>query len=265
MPCATGPVPGPASPAVDTAPPVPGAHPAPSLAARRQQLRDLVAEQWEYTMRTNPEWASTLGDKRYNDRWSDRSEKAIHDDLAHSQHVVDGLEATDTTGFPEQERLNKVLLSRQLKLVLEGARFEDWLMPVNQFWGMHLGPAELVTTLPFTSVKDYEDYVTRLRTLPGHPQPGARPQGRPAEDPRAAREGQAGARRAVRHPWVPRRRPGYRGAAARRAGRSGRRVDREGQGDAVTVGTRRLRKTQKAPTSERVLPVGASFTRLCAK
>ena len=40
-------------------------------------------------------------------------------------------------------------------------------MPVNQFWGMHTGPAELVTTLPFTSVKDYEDYLTRLRTLPG--------------------------------------------------------------------------------------------------
>jgi uncharacterized protein (DUF885 family) len=152
---------------VDTAPPVADPHPAPSLDARRQQLRDLIAEQWEYTMRTNPEWASVLGDKRYNDRWSDRSEKAVHDDLAHSQRVVDGLEAIDTTGFPEQERLNKVLLSRQLKLVLEGARFEDWLMPVNQFWGAHLAPAELVTTLPFTSVKDYEDYVTRLRTLPG--------------------------------------------------------------------------------------------------
>ncbi len=164
---ALAPLPTPPSPVVQTAPAVPDAPPVPSLDARRQQLRDLVADQWEYTMRTNPEWASVLGDKRYNDRWTDRSEKAVHDDLVHSQHVVDALEAIDTTGFPEQERLNKVLLSRQQKLVLEGARFEDWLMPANQFWGVHLAPAELVTTLSFTSVKDYEDYVTRLRTLPG--------------------------------------------------------------------------------------------------
>ena len=52
-------------------------------------------------------------------------------------------------------------------LYLEGARFEEWLMPVNQFGGMHTGPAELVTVLPFSSVKDYDDYVTRLQTLPG--------------------------------------------------------------------------------------------------
>ena len=84
-------------------------------------------------MRTSPEYASILGDKRYNDRWSDRSEKAIHDDLAQSQQYLARLEAIDTTGFPEQERLNQVLLARQLKLDLEGARFEDWLMPVNQF------------------------------------------------------------------------------------------------------------------------------------
>ena len=138
-----------------------------TLDARRQQLRDVIADQWEYTMRTSPEYASVLGDKRYNDRWSDHSEKAIRDDLAQAQQYVTRLEAIDTTGFPEQERLDQVLLVRQLKLALEGARFEGWLMPVNQFWGMHTGPAELVTTLAFTSVKDYEDYLARLRTLPG--------------------------------------------------------------------------------------------------
>jgi uncharacterized protein (DUF885 family) len=163
----------PAAPAAGTTLPVASASAAPTppqvdttLEARRQQLRDVIADQWEYTMRTNPEYASILGDKRYNDRWSDHSEKAVQDDLAQAQQYVTKLEAIDTTGFPEQERLNKVLLVRQLKLNLEGARFEDWLMPVNQFWGLHTGPAELVTTLPFTSVKDYDDYVTRLRTLP---------------------------------------------------------------------------------------------------
>jgi len=161
----SAPAPASAAPTADT----PAAAPDPlsaTLDARRQQLRDLIAEHWEYTMRTNPEYASVLGDKRYNDRWSDNSEKAIHDDLAWRQEFLSRLEAVDVTGFPEQERLNEVLLARDLKLALEGAKFEDWLMPVNQFGGMHTGPAELVTSLSFASVKDYDDYVARLRALP---------------------------------------------------------------------------------------------------
>jgi hypothetical protein len=40
---------------------------APDLEARRATLNQLIKEQWDYTMRNSPEWASLLGDKRYND------------------------------------------------------------------------------------------------------------------------------------------------------------------------------------------------------
>jgi uncharacterized protein (DUF885 family) len=148
------------------APPNASAAPAASLDARRQQLRDIIADQWEYTMRTSPVYASILGDKRYNDRWDDISEKAVHDDHVASEKYVARLDAVDTTGFPEQERLNKALLERSLKLGLEGARFEGWLMPETQQEGWHLFLPELASLLPFTSVKDYDDYVTRLRAVP---------------------------------------------------------------------------------------------------
>jgi uncharacterized protein (DUF885 family) len=137
-----------------------------TLEVRRQQLRDVLAEQWEYTLRTSPEYASVVGDKRYNDRWTDRSEKAVRENLEADRGFASRLEAIDTDGFPEQERLNKALLLRNLELHLEGARFEAWLMPVNQFEGAHVDLPELVSVLPFASVKDYDDYVTRLVTLP---------------------------------------------------------------------------------------------------
>jgi uncharacterized protein (DUF885 family) len=140
--------------------------PDPTLDSRRAQLRAVVDDYWEYAMRRNPEWASVLGDKRYNDRWRDDSEQAVRDDLAQAQTFLDRLQAIDVTGFPEQERLDHVLLARDLRLALEGARFEGWLMPVNQFFGRHLELANLVTTLPFASVKDYEDYLARLNAIP---------------------------------------------------------------------------------------------------
>ncbi len=45
------------------------------LEARRKALNDLLHEQWEYTMRTNPIYASILGDKRYNDKLDDFSQQ----------------------------------------------------------------------------------------------------------------------------------------------------------------------------------------------
>src|SRR5260370_35769166 len=84
-----------------------------SLDHRRKQLNDLLAEQWEYTMRTNPEYASIRGDKRYNDKLSDASEKAVYADLEAQKKFLARFTAIDTTGFPEQEALNKALMVRR--------------------------------------------------------------------------------------------------------------------------------------------------------
>lgn len=75
-------------------------------------------------------------------------------------------EAIDTTGFPDQEALNKRLMVRDLKMTLEGARFKPWEMPVDQQNGIHIELAALVNVLAFDSVKDYEDYISRLKQIP---------------------------------------------------------------------------------------------------
>jgi uncharacterized protein (DUF885 family) len=138
----------------------------PATDARRQQLTALLAEHWEYTLAHAPEFASILGDRRYNDRWSDASLGAIAKDLEESKKFLARFEAIDTTGFPEQEALNQQLMVRSLKESLEGARFESWLMPVNQMSGIHIQLPQLAAMLQFASVKDYEDYIKRLETLP---------------------------------------------------------------------------------------------------
>jgi uncharacterized protein (DUF885 family) len=142
------------------------ANPAGDLDARRKALSDLLHEQWEYTMRTSPIYASILGDKRYNDKLDDFSQTAIDDNLTQTKKFLDRFEAIDTAGFPEQEVLNQALMVRDLKMGLEGARFKPWEMPVSQENGIHIDAPQLVSILSFASVKDYEDYITRLKLLP---------------------------------------------------------------------------------------------------
>jgi uncharacterized protein (DUF885 family) len=136
------------------------------LDRRREALNVLLNEQWEYTLRTNPEFASILGDRRYNDQVSDVSEKAVRADLAMTRKFLARFEAIHTAGFGEQERLNRDLMVRDLRGSLEGAKFNGWQMPVNQMGGIHLGAAQFPSMLSFATVKDYDDYIVRLAKFP---------------------------------------------------------------------------------------------------
>jgi uncharacterized protein (DUF885 family) len=136
------------------------------LEARRAELQRLLADEWEYTLRTQPELATHVGDDRYNDQLSDFSDKAIADNLQHARQVLRRFQAIDVTGFPEQEMLNRELMVRQLTETLKLAQFKDWEMPATQFGGVHLGYASLPFDTPFRNVKDYENYRARLQQIP---------------------------------------------------------------------------------------------------
>ena len=137
-----------------------------TLEQRRAELNRLLADEWEYTLRTQPELATQVGDNRYNDRLSDFSDKAIADDIAHTRESLAKFEAIAVAGFPEQEKFNHALMVRSLREGLDSVRFIDWEMPATQLGGIHLGYASLGSDSPFRNRKDYEDYLSRLHQLP---------------------------------------------------------------------------------------------------
>src|SRR5919197_2406432 len=137
-----------------------------STEARRQQLKSLLDQEWEYTLRTHPEFATYVGDDRYNDKLSDHSPEAVETELKHAEEALKRIEAVETTGFPEQEKLNKEVAVRELREHIEGARLKQWEMPVNQMGGIHLSYASMPLQLPFHSAKDYDNYVARLHQMP---------------------------------------------------------------------------------------------------
>lgn len=137
-----------------------------SLAARRAQLRQAIEQEWQYDLKTSPEFATAIGDSRTNDRLDDRSAAAAERDIVHARREIRIFAAIDTQGFPEQEVLSKTLMLRQLRDGVEGAQFKPWEMPVNQMNGDHLDLAAMGTEMPFVTVKDYENYLARLHAIP---------------------------------------------------------------------------------------------------
>jgi len=140
--------------------------PSGDVESRSRQLQTQLDDEWQYELRTSPEFATSIGDSRYNDQLSDNSPEFFRADVEQKRKFLAGFEAIDPSGFSEQDRLSHDLIVRQLRQEIEGAKFKNWEMPVNQMGGPHLEFPDLVTLTPFKSVKDYEDYISRLHKIP---------------------------------------------------------------------------------------------------
>ena len=137
-----------------------------SLEDRRKALNRLFDEYWQDNLRHSPEFASSIGDKRYNDQISDYSVKAYNEGLEREQGYLLRLAAIDPTGFTPQEVISRDLLLRQFTQDQEASEFKEWEMPVNQMGGIHTTYPDLVRQLSFTTVKDYDDWIARLHAIP---------------------------------------------------------------------------------------------------
>jgi uncharacterized protein (DUF885 family) len=151
---------------------VPGAHGqfkinAPTSAADREQaLNSLFADYWQDNLKHNPELASNLGDKRYDDQLTDYSVAAYDAGLARGRAYIEKLAAIDPAGLPDQVQLSRDLLLRLLIDSQEEARFKPWELPVNQQNGFHADLPRLVGQLSFDTVDDYDHYISRLNKVP---------------------------------------------------------------------------------------------------
>jgi uncharacterized protein (DUF885 family) len=135
-------------------------------AARSKALSSLLAEIWQDRLKHSPEFASLIGDKRYNDQLTDYSVKEINASLQRGLDYIQRLGAIDTTGLSDQERLSSELMLRSLIDAQQGAKFKEWEMPVSPIFGFQTRLADLVGQLSFDSVKDYNDYIERLKKVP---------------------------------------------------------------------------------------------------
>lgn len=135
-------------------------------AASTARLHALFDEEWQYELRTNPERATALGDNRYNDRLKDVSPQAFLRDVEQQRNFLARCEAIPAAGLSAQDALSRELMIRTLSRRFEGAQFKLWEMPVNQRDGPQVDLAELVTITPFHTLKDYDDYISRLGQIP---------------------------------------------------------------------------------------------------
>lgn len=129
------------------------------------QLHAIFEEEWEYFLRENPDSTSRRGDRRWNDRWPDVSLAAIERRHQHRLEVLERLEAIDYEALSEADKLNYTLFRKDYELEVEAHQYRWYLLPLSHMGGIQTRN-ELADSLRFATVKDYEDWLARLRGFP---------------------------------------------------------------------------------------------------
>jgi uncharacterized protein (DUF885 family) len=133
-----------------------------ALADARGDLKQLFDDEWERGLRENPVNATFYGDNRYNDKLPDASLAAIEASQAADKAALARLKAIDRDALPPGDQLNYDTFQWQLERQVERQRFREYLMPMSHQGGLQ-SLHELTEQLPFRNVKDYDDWLARLR------------------------------------------------------------------------------------------------------
>src|SRR5258706_1850978 len=128
-------------------------------------LHALFVTEWDYEMEQHPTWASTLGDRRWNDHWGDSSLDAIIKRHDHDIQTLAELTKIDRAALSAADQLNYDLFKQVYEDDIEGCQYRGYLLPLNQLGGVHT-VNQLADALRFETVKDYEDWLARLKALP---------------------------------------------------------------------------------------------------
>jgi len=139
-----------------------------------QALSSLIQREWQYQLEHSPVYASLMGDHRYDDRWDDLSLAGLEADDRHGLAVLEELRGIDRDGLSAEDRLNYDLFRRDYQLWTEEYARKQHLVPTTHLsWlpeQLRQRPGiqsayQLADQLRFETVKDYENWIARLRAF----------------------------------------------------------------------------------------------------
>ncbi len=150
----------------------------PATPEQAAKLHALFEDEWQWTLREYPEFATRVGDPRFNDKLTDLSPAAMDRRKRHERDVLERIRGIDRASLTGQDVLSYDLFRRAAEETVERQRFPagkisvsgflvpyEW-MPVCQMGGVHITIPELPRLAPLRTLKDYDDFLARLAAYP---------------------------------------------------------------------------------------------------
>ena len=125
-------------------------------------LHQLIQDQWDAWMRFDPLFATYVGDHRYNDRLpvgTEDSYQSWHEQLIGFR---ERLKNFSPQSLSDTDQLNYKLFSHLLDDEIAELSFKPYRLPISRCAGFHLTFPDIFQIMPFDSLQDYQNYISRL-------------------------------------------------------------------------------------------------------
>ena len=130
-------------------------------AAPADDFATLLDEHWEWQLTSYPTFASQLGDRRYNDRWTDLSLDAIEQRHRQMREFLRRVYAIERSALSADDQLNYELFRRSLQDAVDELQFKGHLMPLHHRGGVQ-NLDNTTNSIPLETIEDYDDWLARL-------------------------------------------------------------------------------------------------------
>ena len=130
------------------------------------ELHTIFDEVWQFQLQENPLFATSVGVHIYGDRLSSVTPEDLLRRRRYWKATLDRLNQIDFESLSNSDQINYRIFKRTVVDRLAGYEFKSYLMPLNADSGFHTGLARLAKRVPLTTVKDYDNYISRLRAIP---------------------------------------------------------------------------------------------------
>ncbi|HEX9500995.1 MAG TPA: DUF885 family protein, partial [Thermoanaerobaculia bacterium] len=140
-----------------------------AVAARADEVKRLHAlfdRNWETRLKESPLFATSVGRHEYDDRLPSVTMADLERRQAQRKATLASLAKIDRSKLPQAEQVNYNIFKRQIDESVESFDFGDYEMPINADSGFHSGFSRLPKEMPLATVKDYENYISRLKAWP---------------------------------------------------------------------------------------------------
>lgn len=131
-----------------------------------QRFDEIVNLTYEYTMLSFPEFATYLGDPRGQDRWTDNSAAMVQQRKQDAKTLLAALSNINRHSLSPAEQVNYDLIFDRQKREIEGQKFPNEFMPINQMGGVQQNIAQIMTIAQPQNATDYTRMIARLEKTP---------------------------------------------------------------------------------------------------
>jgi len=142
---------------------------APPPSAPAEQARALFERDWQWRLKHQPEFATSVGEHRHDARLADTSLAHAADAGEHARRMLDLARQVDRAQLTGQDRLSWDLFTADQERILARAGFVAFdPQPISAQDGLQFRLPQLVAQMPFVTEDDYRIYIARLNALPRH-------------------------------------------------------------------------------------------------